>query len=133
MPKIDIEETSKTPRILGDTDQGTLLIRGKSLPENARQFFKPTLQWLEKLNEKHPNQITIDIDLEYYNTSSSSILFRILDNLRQLGESVTMLITWHYEEDDIEMEEVGLDFQEIIGDIVVLKPKKPVDETVWVK
>lgn len=133
MSKIDIKKTTKTPRIIGDTALGNLSISGKSLPENAREFYEPLMLWFSELEKDHPENITIDLDYEYYNTSSSSILFKVLDSLRKLSSKSNMKVTWHYEEDDLEMEEIGQDFQNVMGDIFILKPKANLEKTDWLK
>ena len=124
MSTIDIKESIKTPAIKGDSIEGTLSIKGKSLPEDARVFYEPLMIWFNEFTKSHPNEINVDLDIEYYNTSSSSILFKILDSLKKLSSESKMTINWHFEEDDIEMEEIGVDFQNILGDVFILKPKK---------
>ena len=124
MSTIDIKETMKTPAIKGDSLEGTLSIKGKSLPENARVFYEPLMVWFTEFTHSHPNVIQVDLDIEYYNTSSSSIIFKILDSLKKISTESKMTINWHYEEDDLEMEEIGLDFQKILGPFFVLRSKK---------
>lgn len=133
MSILEIGKTSKTPELSGDSVLGTLSISGKSLPENARLFYEPLMKWMEELKVNQPNSISIDLDLEYYNTSSSSILFKVLDSLKKLSSTSKMTITWHFEEDDLEMEEIGQDFKKIMGDIFVLKAKKNLDRIDWSK
>ena len=122
MSIINIEETSKTPKIIANAALGTLSIKGKSYPENTRVFYEPLVKWLVDFSTAHPKVITVDLEIEYYNTSTSSILFKILDALKKISASSEMTITWHYAKDDIEMEEIGQDFQNILGDILTLNP-----------
>ena len=129
MSKIDIVETTKTPRILGDSEKGTLSISGKSLPENARLFYEPLMEWFEDLKKVQPEEIKVDLDIEYYNTSTSSIIFKMLDMLKKLSSKSKMVISWRFEEDDLEMEEVGQDFQKVLGDIFILSPKKSINDS----
>ena len=130
---IEIKETSKSLKVYGNIAEGTLLLSGKSLPENAREFFTPVLEWIDTLSASVPQKFQVDLDIEYYNTSTSSIIYKILNKLKQESKNREVQIVWHFEEDDLEMEEVGIDLQEIIGAIMTLKPKKSQDETVWVK
>ncbi|MEO9533985.1 MAG: DUF1987 domain-containing protein [Crocinitomicaceae bacterium] len=133
MNVIDIKETSKSLKVYGNMAEGTLLLSGKSLPENAREFFTPVLEWIDKLSASAPQKFQVDLEIEYYNTSTSSIIYKILNKLKQESKNREVQIIWHFEEDDLEMEEVGIDLQEIIGTIMTLKPKKSQGETVWVK
>lgn len=117
--------TDKTPEIKGNIQEGTLRIVGKSLPENAQLFFTSFKEWLGEFYKSKTTSIKVDFDLEYYNTSSSSMIIDILKNLKELQNSKSIEIKWLYEEDDLEMREIGEDFQDIIGEIVLLIPKTP--------
>ena len=58
----------------------------------------------------------MNIQLEYFNTSSSKCLldlFKKLENMSKAGREV--VIEWHYEEDDEDMSEAGEDYQAIIN------------------
>ncbi len=118
-----IDETEKTPIINGDISKGTFSIKGKSLPENAREFYNPVLDWLKDFYQSPSSKIQVDIDLEYFNTASSGVIFKILREIQKMASTREVKIYWHYEEDDIEIEEVGLEFQSALGDIVELKER----------
>ena len=124
MSKLEIVKTDKTPHITGDINAGTFSIIGKSLPVNAREFFGPVLDWLNDFYNSPSKNITIDIDMEYYNTSSSGILFKMLEKFKEMEAKHTVKIYWHFEEDDIEIEEEGLEFKSALGDIIELKQRK---------
>lgn len=115
METIKIEGTSKTPTVSFDASKGTCLIKGRSIPENSIEFYKPLIEWLEEYS-KTPHSLTdIDIELEYFNTSSSKCildLFKKLEGIYQNGNEV--VINWYYEEDDEDMLEAGEDYQSII-------------------
>lgn len=123
MEGLNIQQTEKTPTVLGNIDKGTLLITGKSLPENAREFYNPILDWLTKFYKSTSPKIKIDIDLEYFNTASSGVIFKILKEIKKMSGDHEVKINWHFEEDDIEIEEVGLEFQSALGDIIQLKER----------
>ena len=127
MELIDIKATHKTPEIKGDMSAASFSIRGKSIPEDAREFFTPFKDWFIQTIESKPSRITAEIDLEYFNTSTSIILLDIFKKLNAIQDKTEIKVTWYYEEDDIEMEEVGQDYQFIIGDILELKGKARVD------
>ena len=130
---IDIEETSKTLKVYGNIAEGTLILSGKSLPENAREFFTPLLDWMDVFASSETEKLNVEIDIEYYNTSTSSIIYKVLDKLKHESSKREVQITWYFEEDDIEMEEIGTDLREIIGNIITVKSKKSPNETVWAK
>lgn len=125
MRHINITATEKTPAIVGDTEEGTLTISGKSLPENPRDFYTPFSDWLNEFYKTPSNSIKVVFDIEYFNTSTSNILVEILRQLQILRENKEVSVIWRYEEDDIDMEDVGNDFKIMVGDLITLEPKKP--------
>ncbi|MBA3704330.1 MAG: DUF1987 domain-containing protein, partial [Bacteroidetes bacterium] len=108
--------TPKTPTITFDTGKGFLEIKGRSIPENSIEFYKPLVDWLEKYAAKPQPTTNVNIQLEYFNTSSSKCIldvFKKLEAINKGGSAVT--INWHYEEDDEDMLEAGEDYQAIIN------------------
>ena len=110
-----LAETPKTPEIKCDPSTGSFLITGRSIPENSIEFYKPLFDWLDNYAESPTEETVMDVKMEYFNTSSSKCLvevFRRLELVRSKGKDV--VINWHFEEDDEDMEESGEDFKEII-------------------
>jgi len=116
MEKYEIDGTPKTPTIMFDINGGVLDIRGRSIPENSIEFYKPLVDSLDKYSLTTNSATTVNIQLEYFNTSSSKCIldiFKKLETIHKSGNVVT--INWHYEEDDEDMLEAGEDYQAIIG------------------
>ena len=116
METISIEGTPKTPTINFDSAQGVLEIKGRSIPENSIEFYKPLVDWLEKYAIKPQGKTNVNIQLEYFNTSSSKCIldvFKKLEAIHKGGSEV--VINWHYEVDDEDMLEAGEDYQAIIN------------------
>lgn len=112
MENLVIEGTPKTPTIKFNPDEGKLLIQGRSIPENSIEFYKPLVDSLDT----YSGNATVDIVLEYFNTSSSKCIldvFKKLEKIKSDGNDVE--IRWHYEEDDEDMLEAGEDYQAIIN------------------
>lgn len=124
MNDIFIEETGRTPRIVGDSANGTLLLAGKSLPEDARSFYSEFRRWLMDFYHSEAKEIKITLDVEYFNTSTSNLLLEMMKQFKKMNETKKVTVLWLYEEDDIEMEEIGQDYKDLIGDIITLQPKK---------
>lgn len=115
MKKIVIEGTSKTPQVEFDAENGRLLIKGRSIPENSIEFYKPLIDWIEDYAKDAGDNTEINIQLEYFNTSSSKCIldvFKRLEIIRRDGKTVG--VKWHYESDDEDMLEAGEDYQAII-------------------
>ena len=116
MEKVTIEGSPKTPTILFETDKGLLEIKGRSIPENSIEFYKPLVDALEKYATQPQASTNDTIQLEYFNTSSSKCIldvFKKLEAINKAGSAVT--INWHYEVDDEDMLEAGEDYQAIIN------------------
>jgi hypothetical protein len=116
MKNFYLAETSKTPKIECELDSGTFHISGRSIPENSIEFYKPLFDWLDSYVENPHEKTEMNVQLEYFNTSSSKCLvevFRRLEKVKEKGQEVA--INWFYEEDDEDMEESGEDFKEIIN------------------
>jgi hypothetical protein len=116
MEKYSIDGTPKTPTITFDLGSGVLEIKGRSIPENSIEFYKPLVDALDKYAGSPKSATNVNIQLEYFNTSSSKCIldvFKKLENINKNGSAVT--INWHYEEDDEDMLEAGEDYQAIIN------------------
>ncbi|MCU0359801.1 MAG: DUF1987 domain-containing protein [Bacteroidia bacterium] len=116
MEKYSIEGTPKTPSISFDLESGVLEVKGRSIPENSIEFYKPLVDALDKYASSAKPVTTVNVQLEYFNTSSSKCIldvFKKLEGINKAGSAVT--INWHYEEDDEDMLEAGEDYQAIIN------------------
>lgn len=115
MGKISIDGTSKTPTVYFDAEEGVMELKGRSIPENSIEFYKPIVESLDEYSKSPKSKTDVNIQLEYFNTSSSKCildLFKKLESIHKGGNEV--IINWHYEEDDEDMLEAGEDYQAII-------------------
>lgn len=116
MEKLQIASTPKTPFISFDSDSGILEMRGKSIPENSKAFFEPIYAWIEQYRQQAKPQTILEIQLDYFNTSSAKCIadfFKKLDNLHVTGVT-SIIVNWHYNEDDGDMQEAGADFASLM-------------------
>ena len=116
MTNILLDGSPKTPTVHFDAGTGILELRGRSIPENSIEFYKPLIDWIDAY-ARDPKPVTqLRVQLEYFNTSSSKCildLFKKLEHVRSSGNEVQVL--WHYETDDEDMLEAGEDYQAIIS------------------
>lgn len=116
MENFNLEGSAKTPSISFNGDKGVLELRGRSIPENSIEFYKPLNEWIENYGKSPQAETIVDVRLEYFNTSSSKCildLFKQLENLN--GSGTNIKVNWYFEEDDEDMEEAGEDYQAIIN------------------
>lgn len=115
MEPISITGTPKTPTILFDAKSGKLEIKGRSIPENSIEFYKPLVDWLEQYHASPSKMTEVNVQLEYFNTSSSKCILDVFKKLEAIYKSGNeVVINWYYEEDDEDMLEAGEDYQSII-------------------
>jgi hypothetical protein len=116
MDSIFIEGTPKTPNVSFDGETGALSLKGRSIPENSIEFYKPLVDWLDGYASSPQPKTTCVIQLEYFNTSSSKCLLDLFKKMESMNKSGNEIeINWYYEEDDEDMLEAGEDYQSIIN------------------
>ena len=116
MDSIELEGTAKTPTVSFNAANGQLQIKGRSIPENSIEFYKPLVDWLEAYRGAPAANTQVDIQLEYFNTSSSKCILDVFKKLETLNEgSSSVTVNWYYEEDDEDMLEAGEDYSAIIN------------------
>ena len=116
MADLNLEGSPKTPTIEFNSDSGYLLIKGRSIPENSIEFYKPLIESLEAYNNDSQSNTKVDIQLEYFNTSSSKCILDVFKKLEAINTGNSeVVINWYYEEDDEDMLEAGEDYQAIIN------------------
>lgn len=115
MEPIIIEGTPKTPSVRFDAKQGLIEIKGRSIPENSIEFYKPLVDWLEQYSGIPADKTVVNIHLEYFNTSSSKCILDVFKKLEAIHKAKNdVVVNWYYEEDDEDMLEAGEDYESII-------------------
>lgn len=115
MESINIEGTPKTPSIRFDAKEGIIEMRGRSIPENSTEFFKPLVDWLDQYASDPASKTIVNFHLEYFNTSSSKCILDIFKKLEIVHKGKNeVFVNWYYEEDDEDMLEAGEDYESII-------------------
>jgi len=115
MEPLIIEGTPKTPTVRFDADEGVIEIKGRSIPENSVEFYEPLVNWLEEYKKNPKAKTVVNIQLEYFNTSSSKCILDVFKKLEAIHKAKHEVeINWYYEEDDEDMLEAGEDYESII-------------------
>lgn len=115
MSNLIINDSIKTPTVTFDVT-GILEIKGKSIPENSLEFYRPVFEWLDIYSQSPAPKTEFKISLEYFNTSSSKCLLDILRRLETInlsGKSAVKVL-WFYDADDEDMMEAGEDYQALV-------------------
>ncbi len=109
-----IDRTATSPEIELDLEHGTIDFIGRSLPANSEQFYDRVYRWLEEYLKQPREQTTVNMRLDYLDTSSSKHFYNIFDRLSAVNEHGKQVqVNWHYETGDEEMAETGKDYQSL--------------------
>lgn len=119
MEKYSINGTPNTPKINFDLDKGELNISGRSIPENSIEFYNPLFAALDKYlaDPNIKNATILNIQLEYYNSSSSACLLSVFKKLEKFNKSsgaLPVTINWIYEENDEDILAAGKNFEGMV-------------------
>ena len=110
-----IRRTEKTPGFEYNPDANTIIISGKSIPEDHKTVFDPILDWLSIFVTNPQDKTLMVLKLNYFNSSSSRYFMKILRKLEVIPEAGKKIeIHWIYEKDDIDMYDCGLDYKELV-------------------
>lgn len=116
MENLHLEGSAKTPSIHFDATTGKLELKGRSIPENSVEFYKPLNDWIDSYGKNPTPTTEVDVKLEYFNTSSSKCILDLFKKLEAIsGNKTEVKVNWYFEVDDEDMEEAGQDYQAIIG------------------
>jgi hypothetical protein len=137
MEKLLIKKTTTTPEIHLSPEDNIFHIRGTSSPEDVRALYYPVIEWVnlfctEILEQNaipysNENPLIFKADLEYFNSSSAKFLYDIFLEFKKLTTSgIPVLIEWHFEEEDIDLKEAGLDIALLAGMEFTYVPKKQI-------
>ncbi len=120
MDNLIIEATRYTPQISFLADKNTLEIQGETYPENTAEFYSPVFIWLEEyLDQLADQKVVVNMEIIYFNSSSSKVLMDLFDKLEEAVEKGKEIsVNWYYDKDDESALEYGEEFQE---DLEVLK------------
>jgi hypothetical protein len=110
MDSLFIKPTSDTPKVAFEST-GELSMHGRSLPENPNIFYDPLLRWAQECT--HPT-IKFNLQLEYFNTASSKLIFNLLKKFIENPAVKEILVRWYYETGDMDSLEMGQQYQSIL-------------------
>jgi len=113
LEKLEIKGTPSTPQVIFETN-GNMVLKGRIIPENASQMFKPMIEWAGEVTCK---SILFTIDLEYVNTGGTNQLYILLKTLDDNPSIEDISIIWNYDEDDEDHLEAGRFFEDRLARI----------------
>lgn len=114
MQGLHIEATKSTPEVTLDLETNRLVLEGRSLPENTRQFYEQVKACLNSYNPAEGSAITIDVKFTYVSSSSLIALLSLIKQMRLHTErGCTLKVNWYYEKYDDDLLTIGEDIQHL--------------------
>src|SRR5688572_3317316 len=99
MEGIYIKGTKRTPEINFKLN-GFLTINGISIPEDATEFYRSTMEWLDKYEKLDPENVHMKINFVYINTTSTSMILRIIKKVFAVcSDKKNLKIVWTYQKE----------------------------------
>jgi hypothetical protein len=115
LEKFYFEGSEDKPFIELNPLENKFLFKGRSIPENAYDFYKPVIDWIDDY-VKNPNAISVfEFKFEHLNTHSTQQIMKILQRLDKFPGDSKVKIKWYYFKDDTDMLEIGNRLIEILG------------------
>lgn len=106
-----LESTKSTPYIEFSYEESKLIFNGESYPENAYSFYEPIYKLINEYFEEN-EELTVDFQLSYINTSTIKCLIVFFDKLNSNYLNGKIInINWYYDEDNGFDYDMGQDFK----------------------
>ena len=93
------------------TLEGKLKLEGRSIPEDANKLYNPLIAFVGQLEVE---QVSLDINLEYFNTASSKKLLELLRHLDANTKINLIQVNWYFEEGDDDSVETAEIYEELL-------------------
>jgi len=107
--KLDVKGSKSNPNISYNDTNKSILISGRSVLKNMDDpFYRPLYRFLENYASNNLTGLSVELFLDYFNTSSHPSLIKIFELTSQISEAK---IIWLYEQNDLEMMEIGQELQ----------------------
>lgn len=114
LKQFHIGRTDTSPEVELDMEQGRIDFTGRSLPANSEVFYGRVYRWIDEYLKQPRERTTVNLRLDYMDTSSSKHFFQIFERLSSANDNGRRVeVNWHYETGDEEMAETGKDYQSL--------------------
>ena len=115
------------PSVSFNAETGECEISGESYLDNTAEFYDHLLDWLDRYIKEVKKPITFRFKLAYFNTSSSKRILYIMLKLKEfINQGGEVKAYWHYDKNDIEMEEDIEDLMMIAKLDVIMVPDESI-------
>lgn len=107
----DKDKVVYIPEVYLRVETGSVLIKGESYMEEPFELYGQINDWIKEYTQEYDQELTVNFELMYVNSSSFRALLdclREIKRLQEAGKAIT--VNWRYPEDDVnEIQEEGED------------------------
>ena len=113
--ELNINGTEDSPTISFNKTNGLFSITGRSLPEDAFNFYQPVFEYLNNYFNSPAAETIFTFGFEYFNTSSAKQIFKIVNILNEQSKKNKISVIWRYDAGDNDMLGSGDRFSKLAG------------------
>lgn len=107
--ELNIEGSKSNPRVFYNEIDNKLMIHGRSVLKNMDdKFYAPIIDFIINFSNSEKEGLIVEFLLDYFNTSSHPSLIEIFKKTNLVKGA---RILWLYEQNDMEMMEIGQELQ----------------------
>lgn len=90
-----------------------MVMSGESYPENSFELYDQLIQWINSYLNSSKQSLTLELNLNYLNTSSIRFMIDIFDLLESAFEDgKEVLVQWMFDDRNPRSSELGAEFKE---------------------
>jgi hypothetical protein len=110
---LSLPGSQSSPAIRADWNAGVVVMSGESYPENSFEIYDQLIQWIDSYLSKADRSLTLELHLNYLNTSSIRFMIDIFDMLEVAhGNDKEVLVQWMFDDRNPRSAELGAEFKE---------------------
>ncbi|MEA5416583.1 biofilm regulation phosphoprotein SiaC [Synechococcus sp. BA-132 BA5] len=110
---LSIPGSQSSPSIRADWKAGVVVMSGESYPENSFELYDQLIRWIGSFLANAERSLTLELHLNYLNTSSIRFMIDIFDLLQTAFENgKEVLVQWMFDERYPRSAELGSEFKE---------------------
>lgn len=114
MKALQIKQTDQSPKVILDAGNNIFELSGRSLIEDAMDFYKPVFDWLDAYAQSPNPKTNFVMNFEYFNTISSKIILDLLIKLEEISKkNSNVSVLWCFDYSD--MLYIGKEFSELVS------------------
>lgn len=103
MNEISIDGTAKKPQIDFNNLSGELILKGKSIPEDAAALYEPLVGWIKQYITNPCRTTNLRLNLDYFNSASAIWISKMIRELCKIEkDNASLIIHLYFDIEDFE-------------------------------